>query len=52
VGLYSRWIFPRLRGGLMDQPALAELRKESLADVGGDILPRTHGTMYRGLGIK
>ncbi len=38
MGLYSRWIYPRLCDGLMGLPALAEQRKLALAGVGGDVL--------------
>jgi SAM-dependent methyltransferase len=44
MGLYSRWIFPRLCDCLMGLPPLAELRKRLLADVGGDILEIGFGT--------
>jgi SAM-dependent methyltransferase len=44
VGLYSRWIFPRLCDWVMGLPTLAGLRKEVLADVGGDILEIGFGT--------
>jgi len=44
VSLYSRWIFPRLCDCLMGLPALTDLRKEVLADVGGDILEIGFGT--------
>ena len=36
MGFYSRYVFPRLCDCLMGLPALAGLRKEVLADVGGD----------------
>ena len=38
MGFYSRVIFPRLCDCLMGLPALAEQRREVLADVSGDIL--------------
>lgn len=43
-GFYSRFVFPRLCDCLMGLPALAGLRKEVLADVGGDILEIGFGT--------
>jgi len=44
MGFYSRWVFPRLCDRLMGLPSLAGLRKEVLADVGGDILEIGFGT--------
>ena len=44
MGLYAWWIFPRLCDCLMGLPVLAGLRKEVLADVGGDILEIGFGT--------
>jgi SAM-dependent methyltransferase len=44
LGFYSRFIFPRLCDRLMGLPSLAGLRKEVLADVGGDILEVGFGT--------
>jgi SAM-dependent methyltransferase len=44
MGFYSRFIFPRLCDCLMGLPALAGLRKEVLADVGGDVLEVGFGT--------
>ena len=44
MGIYSRFVFPRLCDCLMALPALAGLRKEVLADVGGDILEIGLGT--------
>lgn len=44
MGLYSRWVFPRLCDCLMGLPALGEQRKEVLAEVRGDILEIGFGT--------
>ena len=44
MGFYSRFVFPRLCDCLMGLPALAGLRKEVLADVGGEILEVGFGT--------
>src|SRR4051794_16609516 len=44
MGFYSRFVFPRLCDRLMGLPALAGLRKEVLADVGGDVLEVGFGT--------
>ncbi len=44
MGFYSRHVFPRLCDCLMGLPALAGLRKELLADVGGEILEVGFGT--------
>ena len=44
MGFYSRHVFPMLCDCLMGLPALAELRKSALADVGGDILEVGFGT--------
>ena len=44
MGFYSRHVFPRLCDCLMGLPALTELRKNALADVGGDILEVGFGT--------
>ncbi len=44
MGFYSRHIFPRLCDRLMGLPVLTELRKDALADVGGDLLEVGFGT--------
>ena len=44
MGFYPRHVFPMLCDCLMGLPALAELRKSALADVGGDILEVGFGT--------
>jgi ubiquinone/menaquinone biosynthesis C-methylase UbiE len=44
VGFYSRVIFPRLCDWVMSDPRLAELRRETLADVAGEILEIGFGT--------
>ena len=44
MGFYSRYVFPRICDGLMGLPALAGLRKDVLAQVGGDILEVGFGT--------
>ena len=44
MGFYSRFVFPRLCDCLMGLPALGALRKDALADVGGDILEVGFGT--------
>ncbi len=44
MGLYSRYLFPRLCDGLMGQPLLAEHRKDVLAAVNGEILEIGFGT--------
>ncbi len=44
MGFYSRHVFPKLCDCLMGLPALAGLRKEILAGVGGDILEIGFGT--------
>ena len=44
MGFYSRVIFPRICDCLMGLPALAELRKDALVDVVGDILEVGFGT--------
>ena len=44
MGLYSRVIFPRLCDWVMDDPRMAALRSELLADVGGEVLEIGFGT--------
>jgi len=44
MGIYSRRIFPRLCDRVMSDPRMVELRKNLLADVGGDILEVGFGT--------
>ena len=44
MGLYSRYVFPKLCDCLMGLPSLAEQRKLVLAEVGGDILEVGFGT--------
>jgi ubiquinone/menaquinone biosynthesis C-methylase UbiE len=44
MGLYSRHIFPRLCDRVMSDPAMARLRSEALADVGGEVLEVGFGT--------
>jgi SAM-dependent methyltransferase len=44
MGLYSRWIFPRLCDWAMSSPEIARLRKEVLADVGEEVLEIGFGT--------
>ena len=38
MGLYSRYIFPRLMHWSMSRPGLAEERRQALAGVSGDVL--------------
>jgi ubiquinone/menaquinone biosynthesis C-methylase UbiE len=44
MGLYTRWIFPWLCDRAMRDPRLADLRRETLAGVGGDVLEIGFGT--------
>ena len=44
MGIYSRHIFPRFCDWAMNDPKFARLRKEVLADVGGEILEIGFGT--------
>ena len=44
MGLYSRYIFPRLCDWVMDDPRMAKLRSELLSDVGGEVLEIGFGT--------
>ena len=44
MGLYSRVIFPRLCDWVMNDPRMAALRSELLADVGGEVLEIGFGT--------
>jgi ubiquinone/menaquinone biosynthesis C-methylase UbiE len=44
MGLYSRYIFPRLMHRSMSEPGLAEERRQALAGVGGDVLEIGFGT--------
>jgi ubiquinone/menaquinone biosynthesis C-methylase UbiE len=44
MGLYSRVVFPRVCEWAMGDPRMAELRKELLAGVGGEILEVGFGT--------
>jgi ubiquinone/menaquinone biosynthesis C-methylase UbiE len=44
MDFYSRHVFPRLCDRFMGLPVLAELRKDALADVGGDVLEVGFGT--------
>jgi len=44
VGFYSRVIFPRLCDVILNQPAIAKLRRELLAHAGGSILEIGFGT--------
>ena len=44
MGLYSRLVFPRLCDWVMNDPRMAELRHELLADVGGEVLEIGFGT--------
>jgi SAM-dependent methyltransferase len=44
MGLYSRFIFPRLCDWSMSSPAIARLRQQLLADVRGDVLEIGFGT--------
>jgi ubiquinone/menaquinone biosynthesis C-methylase UbiE len=44
MGLYSRHIFPRLCDWAMNDPRMAVLRKEALAEVAGEVLEIGFGT--------
>ncbi len=44
MGLYSRVVFPRLCDWVMNDPRMAKLRSELLADVGGEVLEIGFGT--------
>lgn len=44
MGVYSRVIFPRLCDWVMNDPRMARLRSELLADVGGEVLEIGFGT--------
>jgi SAM-dependent methyltransferase len=44
MGFYSRFIFPRLCDWVMNDPRMAKLRSEVLADVGGEVLEIGLGT--------
>jgi ubiquinone/menaquinone biosynthesis C-methylase UbiE len=44
MNLYSRVIFPRLCDWVMNDPRMAKLRGEALADVGGEVLEIGFGT--------
>jgi ubiquinone/menaquinone biosynthesis C-methylase UbiE len=44
MGLYSRYIFPRLMHWSMSRPGLAEERRQALAQVQGDVLEIGFGT--------
>jgi ubiquinone/menaquinone biosynthesis C-methylase UbiE len=44
MGLYRRVIFPRICDWAMSNPRMAQLRKEVLADVGGEVLEIGFGT--------
>ena len=44
MGFYSRQIFPRLCDWVMSDPRMAALRKETLAEVGGEVLEVGFGT--------
>ena len=44
MGIYSSVIFPRLCDWMMDDPRLAKLRREALAEVGGEVLEIGFGT--------
>jgi ubiquinone/menaquinone biosynthesis C-methylase UbiE len=44
MGIYSRIIFPRLCDWVMNDPRMAKLRKELLADVDGEVLEIGFGT--------
>src|SRR5919112_5671423 len=44
MGLYSRVVFPRLCDWVMNDPRMAALRHELLADVGGEVLEIGFGT--------
>jgi ubiquinone/menaquinone biosynthesis C-methylase UbiE len=44
MGIYSRIIFPRLCDWVLNDPRMAKLRKELLADVDGEVLEIGFGT--------
>jgi hypothetical protein len=44
MGVYSRVIFPRLCDWVMNDPRMARLRTDLLADVGGKVLEIGFGT--------
>src|SRR3982751_4632802 len=44
MGIYSRIIFPRRCDWVMNDPRMARLRREALADVGGEVLEIGFGT--------
>jgi ubiquinone/menaquinone biosynthesis C-methylase UbiE len=44
VGLYSRLVFPRLCDWMMSDPRMTALRREVLAEVGGEVLEIGFGT--------
>src|SRR4051794_39822012 len=44
MGIYSSVVFPRLCDWVMDDPRMAKLRREALADVGGEVLEIGFGT--------
>jgi ubiquinone/menaquinone biosynthesis C-methylase UbiE len=44
MGLYSRWVFPRLCDVVMRQPRLSLLRRELLSGVSGEVLEIGFGT--------
>ncbi len=44
MGIYSRLIFPRLCDWAMQNPRMAELRREALSEVNGEILEIGFGT--------
>src|SRR3954449_7678697 len=44
MGIYSRIIFPRLCDWVLNDPRMAKLRREALADVGGEVLEIGFGT--------
>lgn len=44
MGVYARIIFPRLCDWVMSDPRMAALRKETLAEVGGEVLEVGFGT--------
>jgi ubiquinone/menaquinone biosynthesis C-methylase UbiE len=44
MGIYSRIVFPRLCDWVMSDPRMAKLRREALADVGGEVLEIGFGT--------
>src|SRR3954463_5386912 len=43
MGIYSRIIFPRLCDWVLNDPRMAKLRKELLADVDGEVLASGFG---------